>query len=185
MRNWINLIESEGSIVAYHGTNVEFDKFDFSKGKIRGARGHGIYFADRYEEAAHYGKIVMKCRLNIQKPLIDIRRERGEYPARPERLISQEMFDFLAGKAEDYYETGSWDANHFNRKKNDRELTVSDSLDLERSEQSWKLRYDRLRGAGYDCIIGKGVLSDAGGPPYTQYVVINPSIIEIIDRTVL
>lgn len=58
-------------LVVRHGTNAEFNVFDFSKiGSANGkAEGYGFYFSDDYEITSRYGKNQKEVYLNITKPL--------------------------------------------------------------------------------------------------------------------
>ena len=55
-------------IIAYHGTESSFDKFDINKQRIN-TFGKGFYFTNSKDEAKEYGDKVITVRLNIKNPL--------------------------------------------------------------------------------------------------------------------
>lgn len=62
-------------LVVYHGTDAEFNVFDFSRiGKNGKAEGFGFYFSDDKEITGRYGDIQKKVYLNITKPLLKTKR---------------------------------------------------------------------------------------------------------------
>lgn len=67
-----NPFEKEDKIVAYHGSDVPFDKFDPSKlGKRTdpGFFGIGAYFVDSVENAQRWGKNVVTADIQLDNPL--------------------------------------------------------------------------------------------------------------------
>jgi hypothetical protein len=56
-------------LVVYHGTKNEFYEFDTKK-QLKGWLGRGFYFSKNKTEAKDYGKILLKCFLNIKNPFI-------------------------------------------------------------------------------------------------------------------
>lgn len=58
-----------GDIVAYHGTDSEFDVFDNSNRKNGNALGDGYYFTDSIDKAKLYGKIIIKVKLHLDNML--------------------------------------------------------------------------------------------------------------------
>lgn len=57
-------------IIAYHGSDYIFDKFEKKKNKDKEGFdpfGEGIYFVDNISEAKEYGKYVYKCKLYLNK----------------------------------------------------------------------------------------------------------------------
>lgn len=62
-------------LVVRHGTESEFNIFDFSKaGKNGKAEGYGFYFSDEMEITKRYGAIQKEVYLNITKPLYNNKR---------------------------------------------------------------------------------------------------------------
>ena len=62
-------------LVVRHGTNEDFNIFDFTKsGKNGKAEGHGFYFSDDPEITSRYGGIQKEVYLNITKPLYNTKR---------------------------------------------------------------------------------------------------------------
>ena len=62
--------ENGNLLVVRHGTNNEFNIFDFTKAGKNGAQeGYGFYFSDDPEITEKYGSIQKECYLNITKPL--------------------------------------------------------------------------------------------------------------------
>ena len=62
-------------LVVRHGTETEFNIFDFSKaGKNGKAEGYGFYFSDEMEITKRYGSIQKEVYLNITKPLYNNKR---------------------------------------------------------------------------------------------------------------
>lgn len=65
---------TEAPIVAYHGTDSKFDRYDTSKlGSMRGktpSNMAGFFFSDNKEVAQSFGKYLMSAQLDIKKPLI-------------------------------------------------------------------------------------------------------------------
>lgn len=63
--------DDNGNLLAVkHGTNEDFDIFDFSRiGKNGKAEGYGFYFSDDTEITGRYGGIQKEVYLNITKPL--------------------------------------------------------------------------------------------------------------------
>lgn len=65
---YIKLIKSK-QYIAYHGTNSNFDTFDYSfLGKGNDEHGPGFYFTNKPEYAEAYGN-VKKCNITINNPL--------------------------------------------------------------------------------------------------------------------
>ncbi len=60
--------------IMFHGTSVRFDVFDRKKiGSVNGtAAGFGFYFGTK-SRAETYGTTVMRCRLDLMKPVSDKR----------------------------------------------------------------------------------------------------------------
>lgn len=76
-------------IIAYHGTNNKFDKFNKTKigsAKMGDLFGKGFYFTSDKEMAQHFGKYVMKVYLDIKNPYI-----------RTQKELMKEMMIFLSG----------------------------------------------------------------------------------------
>jgi hypothetical protein len=86
MRDIIDLVENHGKnlgsgqcesidIVAFHGTNRVFDRFDadmIGSKNDSGFLGRGFYFSSRFETARSYalekGGLVLKCHLSLRCP---------------------------------------------------------------------------------------------------------------------
>ena len=68
--------DAEGNLlVVRHGTDAEFNIFDFSKsGKNGKAEGYGFYFSDDKKITSKYGGIQKELYLNITKPLYNNKR---------------------------------------------------------------------------------------------------------------
>jgi hypothetical protein len=58
-----------GDILAYHGTDAEFDVFDNSNRKNGNALGDGYYFTDTIDKAKLYGKIIITAKLHLKNML--------------------------------------------------------------------------------------------------------------------
>lgn len=58
-----------GDILAYHGTDTEFDVFDNSNRKNGNALGDGYYFTDTIDKAKLYGKIIITVKLHLKNML--------------------------------------------------------------------------------------------------------------------
>lgn len=64
---------TEQNHVVYHGTNTDFDTFEYRKagmGNDPGLRGRGFYFTPDIRTARNYGSIVKKYSVTIKKPFI-------------------------------------------------------------------------------------------------------------------
>lgn len=68
--------DADGNLlVVRHGTDADFNIFDFSKaGKNGKAEGYGFYFSDDKEITNRYGNNQMEVYLNITKPMLDNKR---------------------------------------------------------------------------------------------------------------
>ena len=68
--------DADGNLlVVRHGTDAEFNIFDFTKaGKNGKAEGYGFYFSDEPEITKRYGAIQKELYLNITKPLFNNKR---------------------------------------------------------------------------------------------------------------
>ena len=68
--------DTDGTLlVVRHGTDTDFNIFDFSKaGKNGKAEGYGFYFSDEPEITKRYGTIQKELYLNITKPLYNNKR---------------------------------------------------------------------------------------------------------------
>jgi hypothetical protein len=73
LKEWFGnskIVDKNGDpLVVYHGTDVEFDKFDPTKAR-KGWLGKGFYFTGDETEAAGFGKIVKPFYLKIENPFI-------------------------------------------------------------------------------------------------------------------
>jgi hypothetical protein len=97
-------------LVVYHGTHVQFDEFDNSKGKLNDAGwlGAGHYFyGDEYESSGYAGKDghVMRCFLNVREPYYLDDDEHNELADRDDREYSIEFSENLKSDGYDgvYY----------------------------------------------------------------------------------
>ena len=68
--NASKVVDENGEpMVVFHGTKNEFYEFDIKK-QLIGWLGRGFYFSKNKIEAKDYGKILLKCFLNIRNPFI-------------------------------------------------------------------------------------------------------------------
>lgn len=72
MREWINLLEDDGTgyeAVLYHGTTQKFDEFDFDKITSSGPFGNGVYLSNDIGLARIYsdGGEPMQVRVKLKK----------------------------------------------------------------------------------------------------------------------
>jgi hypothetical protein len=66
------LLENNNSIIAYHGSDGEFDKFDPKKMGTRtdpGFFGRGAYFVSDKDNAQRWGKHVITAKIKLNNPL--------------------------------------------------------------------------------------------------------------------
>ena len=91
--------ENGNLLVVRHGTNADFNIFDFSKaGKNGAAEGYGFYFSDDPEITEKYGKNQKEVYLDIKKPLYNnkITVEKGEITK-----LANALIDFDVNKYSD------------------------------------------------------------------------------------
>jgi len=74
MKSFLEYFEllREDGVIAYHGSNVEFDKFDAKKIGSRtdpGFFGQGAYFVSDKENAQRWGKHVITAKITLNNPL--------------------------------------------------------------------------------------------------------------------
>lgn len=58
------------ALIAYHGTDAEFEKFDPDKMGSQQGRAMAFWFTSSYRNAGFYGHIVMTVRLSLKNPLV-------------------------------------------------------------------------------------------------------------------
>lgn len=70
------LVDGSGALkVMYHGTENEFNVFDFSQGGKNGtAEGYGIYLTDKRDVSEHYGSRIIESYVNMERPAYADRR---------------------------------------------------------------------------------------------------------------
>ncbi len=87
--------EDGNLLVVYHGTNEDFNIFDFDKiGKNGTAEGHGFYFSDDQEITSMYGDKQKEVYLNIKKPLYSKRKT----------IKKSELVNFINAMVDNYIE---------------------------------------------------------------------------------
>ena len=157
MKNILNEIALNDEIY-YHGTNKAFDKFKYSSSAGLGGEmlGKGIYVTNNPEYAVDFGKIILKCKINVSNPL-DLRKAK-------EGLFD----DFLP------YITNQDDKENLDYLLRSRSLVTG--YRIIRKYVDIKL----MQKIGYDCVVSHADFP--GSSSAIEIAVFNPNKVKIIGQ---
>lgn len=169
-----------GGVNVYHGTNENFEVFNFSKvGLNNGLRaGFGIYFTEVEAEAFVYGDNVFECVLNLKTPL------HNEIITLKENDLIKIIDKVIDNGGNDYYENFDYSSQSIaiehllNCSESDTEIIG----DLVNSGVGLDILMKSLTELGYTHTID---MKEADDKLCTHYIVYDLNAISIINKYTL
>lgn len=177
--------------VVYHGTDNVFDTFSFDKiGRNGMAEGVGFYFTDSLQTAQGYGKNILKCHIELNKPITadtkkltpnQIGRIINEATKIESEMYGSDLKDTFLSNCVDTY-SNPW------KYCIDRAVGMIYSKSKSNVEMLNELAFIAgnevtnraiIKATGYD-----GIISTAPEREETYYIVFTPEQITVLDRNI-